>query len=120
MQRALKQYRTPSAGRSIGQLCTSFIPYVGGLVVMGALAQVSYLLSLLLALPTAGFLIRVFIIFHDAGHGSLFRRSRWNRVIGYLAGFSRSRRFGTGPMNMPGTTPPPATSTAATSATCGP
>ena len=87
LQRALKQYRTPSAGRSIGQLCTSFIPYLGGLIAMGALAQVSYLLSLLLALPTAGFLIRVFIIFHDAGHGSLFRRSRWNRIIGYLAGF---------------------------------
>jgi omega-6 fatty acid desaturase (delta-12 desaturase) len=53
---------------------------------MGAIAQVSYLLCLLLALPTAGFLIRVFIIFHDAGHGAFFRRSRWNRVIGYLAG----------------------------------
>ena len=87
LQRALKQYRTPSTGRSIGQLFTSFIPYIGGLIVMGALAQVSYLLSLLLALPTAGFLIRVFIVFHDAGHGSLFRRSRWNRVIGYVAGF---------------------------------
>ena len=54
---------------------------------MGALAQVSYLLCLLLAVPTAGFLIRVFIVFHDAGHGALFRRSRWNRVIGYFAGF---------------------------------
>jgi omega-6 fatty acid desaturase (delta-12 desaturase) len=63
IQRALKQYRTPSKGRTIGQLCTSFIPYVGGLILMGALAQVSYLLSLLLALPTAGFLIRVFIVF---------------------------------------------------------
>ena len=87
LQRELKQYRTSSAGRSIGQIVTSFIPYVGGLIAMGAIAQVSYLLSLLLALPTAGFLIRVFIIFHDAGHGSFFRRSRWNRVIGYVAGF---------------------------------
>ena len=87
LQRALKQYRTPSTARSIGEICTSFIPYVGGLIVMGALAQVSYLLSLLLALPTAGFLIRVFIIFHDTGHGSFFRHSRWNCVIGYLAGF---------------------------------
>ena len=87
LQRELKQYRTPSAGRSIGQIVTSFIPYAGGLIAMGAIAQVSYLLSLLVALPTAGFLIRVFIIFHDAGHGSFFRRSRWNRLIGYIAGF---------------------------------
>ena len=87
LQRKLRRYRAPSVPRSIGQLVTSFIPYLVGLFAMGAIAQVSYLLSLLLALPTAGFLIRVFIIFHDCGHGSFFRRSRWNRAIGYLAGF---------------------------------
>ena len=86
LQRQLRQYRDPSLTRSVGQIVTSFAPYLVGLVAMGAIAQVSYLLSLLLALPTAGFLIRVFIIFHDAGHGSFFRRSRWNRALGYLAG----------------------------------
>ena len=53
---------------------------------MGAVSQVSYWLALLLALPTAGFMIRVFILFHDAGHGSLFRDARWNRFVGYLTG----------------------------------
>ena len=86
LQKVLRQYRQPSVPRSVGQLVTSVVPYVVGLLAMGAIAQVSYLLSLLLALPTAGFLIRVFIVFHDAGHGSFFRRSRWNRAVGYLAG----------------------------------
>ena len=86
LQKVLLQYRKPSVPRSLGQLVTSVVPYVVGLLAMGAIAQVSYLLSLLLALPTAGFLIRVFIVFHDAGHGSFFRRSRWNRAVGYLAG----------------------------------
>ena len=86
LQRELRRYRAPSVPRSVGQIVTSFIPYLVGLFAMGAIAQVSYLLSLLLALPTAGFLIRVFIIFHDAGHGSFFRRSRWNRALGYVAG----------------------------------
>ena len=86
LQRELRRYRAPSVPRSVGQVVTSFIPYLVGLFAMGAIAQVSYLLSLLLALPTAGFLIRVFIIFHDTGHGSFFRRSRWNRVLGYVAG----------------------------------
>ena len=72
--------------RSLCQLGTSFVPYVVGLIAMGVLSQVSYLLALLLALPTAGFLIRVFIVFHDAGHGAFFRGSRWNRIVGYIAG----------------------------------
>jgi len=86
VQSALRRYRQPSLARSLGQLLTSVVPYVAGLLAMGAIAQGSYLLSLLLALPTAGFLIRIFIIFHDAGHGSFFRRSRWNRAVGYFAG----------------------------------
>ena len=86
LQSELRQFRQSSVPKSVCQLVTSFVPYVVGLITMGAVAQVSYLLSLLLVLPTAGFLIRVFIVFHDAGHGSFFRHSRWNRAIGYLAG----------------------------------
>ena len=80
LQSALRQYRQPSVARGIGQLATSVVPYVAGVLAMGVIAQVSYPLSLLLALPTAGFLIRIFIIFHDAGHGSFLPASRWNRA----------------------------------------
>ncbi len=86
VQRALRRYRQPSLARSLGQLATSVVPYVAGILAMGAISQASYLLSMLLALPTAGFLIRIFIIFHDAGHGSFFRTSRWNRAVGYFTG----------------------------------
>ena len=34
----------------------------------------------------AAFLVRVFIIFHDCGHGSFFRSRRANDVIGFIAG----------------------------------
>ena len=37
--------------------------------------DVSYLLTLALAVPAAGFLVRVYILFHDCTHGSFFRRS---------------------------------------------
>ena len=40
------------------------------MLLLQAIAHVSYLLSLLLTLPTAAFLIRVLIIFHEAGQGS--------------------------------------------------
>ena len=38
--------------------------------------EISYWLTLLLAVPAAGFLMRIFIIFHDCGHGSFFKSTR--------------------------------------------
>jgi omega-6 fatty acid desaturase (delta-12 desaturase) len=46
----------------------------------------SYWLTLLLAVPAAGFLIRIFIIFHDCGHGSYFKSRKLNTFFGYLTG----------------------------------
>jgi omega-6 fatty acid desaturase (delta-12 desaturase) len=48
--------------------------------------KVSYLLTLLLVVFAAGFLIRTFIIFHDCGHGSFFRSKRLNTVVGIITG----------------------------------
>lgn len=48
--------------------------------------EVSYWLTLLLAIPAAGFAIRLFIIFHDAGHGSFFKSKVANDWIGRITG----------------------------------
>src|SRR5207253_3166778 len=42
----------------------------------------SYWLTLLLAVPTAGFLVRLFIIQHDCGHHSFFRSHWANDALG--------------------------------------
>jgi omega-6 fatty acid desaturase (delta-12 desaturase) len=47
---------------------------------------VSYWLILPLALLAAGFLVRIFIIFHDCGHGSFFKSKRANNAVGVAAG----------------------------------
>jgi omega-6 fatty acid desaturase (delta-12 desaturase) len=44
--------------------------------------QVSYLLVLALAVPTAGFLLRTYILFHDCTHGSFLRGRRANAYLG--------------------------------------
>jgi omega-6 fatty acid desaturase (delta-12 desaturase) len=44
--------------------------------------QVSYLLVLALAVPTAGFLVRTYILFHDCAHGSLLPGRRANTYLG--------------------------------------
>jgi omega-6 fatty acid desaturase (delta-12 desaturase) len=48
--------------------------------------RTSYLLTIALAIPAAGFLVRIFIIFHDCGHGSFFTSRRANNILGFIAG----------------------------------
>jgi omega-6 fatty acid desaturase (delta-12 desaturase) len=44
--------------------------------------DLSYWITLLLALPAAGFVVRIFIIQHDCGHGSFFKSRRANDTWG--------------------------------------
>jgi omega-6 fatty acid desaturase (delta-12 desaturase) len=45
---------------------------------------ISYWITLGLAFPAAGFLVRSFIIFHDCGHRSFFRSRRANRILAFF------------------------------------
>jgi omega-6 fatty acid desaturase (delta-12 desaturase) len=46
----------------------------------------SWPLTLALACLAALFLVRVFIIFHDCGHGSYFRSKKANDLVGFISG----------------------------------
>jgi len=48
--------------------------------------KISYLLTLFLAVFAAGFMVRIFIIFHDCGHGSFFKSKRLNEITGIITG----------------------------------
>lgn len=80
---AVAPFERPSLPRSLGQITNSILPYVGLWVAMVLSLRVSYWLTLALALPAAGFLMRSFIIVHDCGHGSFFRSRRANRWTGF-------------------------------------
>jgi len=45
-----------------------------------------YWIGLLLAIPAAGFLVRLFMIQHDCGHGSFFRHRLANDWVGRSIG----------------------------------
>jgi omega-6 fatty acid desaturase (delta-12 desaturase) len=49
---------------------------------MYALVHVSWVFVLLLAVPTAGFMLRTFIVFHDCTHGSFIANRRLNKLVG--------------------------------------
>jgi acyl-lipid omega-6 desaturase (Delta-12 desaturase) len=82
----LAPYAEPHMGRSLRELATSVLPYLGLSVVMYECLSISYLLVLAIAIPTAGFLVRTFILFHDCTHGSLLRSKRANAWLGTVLG----------------------------------
>jgi omega-6 fatty acid desaturase (delta-12 desaturase) len=49
-------------------------------------AGLPHWIPLLLVVPAALFLVRVFIIFHDCTHGSFLPSNRANRIVGFLTG----------------------------------
>ena len=83
----LMRYREPNGARSLLELGITF----GPLVLLWALMWAFYYLgfwwlSLLLAVPAAGFLVRLFMIQHDCGHGAFFRHRLANDWIGRALG----------------------------------
>lgn len=83
---AVAAHQTPTIPRSAWQLVNSVLPYLALCGLMVRSLDVSYALTLLLAVPAAGFLVRIFIIFHDCGHGSFFRSRRANHFWGVVTG----------------------------------
>lgn len=76
----------PDLKQSLWQVINTLIPYFMCWVAMVYSLQVSYWLTLLLAIPAAGFMVRTFIIFHDCGHGSFFKSKRANDILGIVTG----------------------------------
>jgi omega-6 fatty acid desaturase (delta-12 desaturase) len=79
-------YREPSHRRSLFELIVSLGPLILLWLLMLASLKFSYWLTLLLAIPAAAFLVRVFMIQHDCGHGSFFRRQTANNWLGRALG----------------------------------
>ena len=86
LQEQVAPYQRPVLHRSLWQLLTTFPPYLLLCYAMFESLSISYWLTLALALPATGFLVRIFIIQHDCGHGSFFKSRRANDLIGFIAG----------------------------------
>jgi acyl-lipid omega-6 desaturase (Delta-12 desaturase) len=80
------RYEQPALRRSLWQLINTLLPYVALWYLMYLSLGVSYWLTGTLSLLAAGFLVRVFIIFHDCGHGSFFKSRKANDIVGFITG----------------------------------
>jgi omega-6 fatty acid desaturase (delta-12 desaturase) len=82
----LAPYARPRLGRSLVDIATSVVPYLVLSVVIYKTIGHSVLIALALAIPTSGFLVRTFVVFHDCTHGSLLPSKRANAYMGAFLG----------------------------------
>jgi omega-6 fatty acid desaturase (delta-12 desaturase) len=82
----LQRYRHPDAARSVFEVFVSLVPYVALWAAAWAALSVSYWLTLLITIPAAFFLVRLFLIQHDCGHGALFKKKFTNDWVGRAMG----------------------------------
>lgn len=84
----LTAYRQPSTARSIAEIIITVVPFAACWVLAAMSALNGWWPGLIFTIPAAGFLVRLFILQHDCGHGALFARRAANdwtgRVIGIL------------------------------------
>ena len=82
----IAKYQQSDLKKSLLQITDTFVPYFILLAAMYFSMEYSYWITLLLAVPTAGFQVRTFIIFHDCTHGSFFKSQTANDIVGTLCG----------------------------------
>ena len=82
----LAAYKSPDDRQAIFEIAVTVVPFVGLWVLMWLLAAYHPWLPLLLAVPAAAFLVRLFMIQHDCGHNAFFSSRRANDWTGRILG----------------------------------
>ncbi len=85
-KKIVAKYTQPSTPRAVWQMVNTFGPYLFLWCLMYWCLSVSWWLLVPLSVLAAGFLVRIFIIFHDCGHGSYFRSRTANNLVGFITG----------------------------------
>jgi omega-6 fatty acid desaturase (delta-12 desaturase) len=90
----LAPYRKPRLAQSLVELVCTLGPFVALWVAMWMALEAGYWLSLLLAIPTAAFLVRLFMIQHDCSHDAFFGNRAANTWAGRMIGVLTLTPFG--------------------------
>ncbi|GAA4022345.1 fatty acid desaturase [Sphingomonas swuensis] len=84
--RQVAAFREPRTGRSLFELAVTVLPFALLWAAMWASLSEGYWIGLLLTIPAGGFLLRMFLIQHDCGHGAFFSRQWGNDWLGRFLG----------------------------------
>ncbi|MDQ0414295.1 omega-6 fatty acid desaturase (delta-12 desaturase) [Mesobacillus stamsii] len=86
LRKQVAPYENSNTKTSILQIVNTVIPFLALWYFAYQSLTISYGLTLLLAAAAAGFMVRIFIIFHDCTHHSFFKNRTANKVVGTIAG----------------------------------
>jgi omega-6 fatty acid desaturase (delta-12 desaturase) len=82
----LSAYRHPCTYRSSFEIAATIVPFVGMWALAWWVLAYSTLLAVVIASMNSLFLVRLFCIQHDCGHGTLFKNKSTNDCIGRILG----------------------------------
>lgn len=82
----VSQFRQPRPARSLFELAITAGPFIALWLLIWMALDRGYVLGLLLTIPAGAFLLRLFLIQHDCGHGAFFRRQSSNDWVGRVIG----------------------------------
>ncbi|MFU8881429.1 MAG: fatty acid desaturase [Rhodobacterales bacterium] len=80
--RVLARYREPDPARSAFELSISVLPFIGIWALALWALSFSYVLAFVLGVANAAFVLRLFLIQHDCGHGAFFADKRIGDWVG--------------------------------------
>ncbi|MBD1223542.1 fatty acid desaturase [Virgibacillus halodenitrificans] len=86
LRKSVASFANSDMKASIMQLINTILPFFLLWFLAYQSLSLSIWLSVALSVIAAGFVIRIFIIFHDCTHGSFFKSSKANRVVGTITG----------------------------------
>jgi len=82
--KSFSRYTQTDKSKAIIQIINSFGPFIGIWILMFYAFDYSYLITFLLGIVNAFFLVRIFIIQHDCGHRTFLENSKARAIIGYI------------------------------------
>ena len=85
-KKIVSPHTKPSAVKATWQVINSLGSYIALWIAMYFTLSISYWLTFAIALFAGAILVRVFIIFHDCGHGSFYKSRRAGNIIGFISG----------------------------------
>ncbi|WP_068674011.1 fatty acid desaturase [Oceanobacillus sp. Castelsardo] len=86
LRKSVAPFATSDTKISIIQIINSFVPFFLLWFLAYQSLSISFWLSLPLSIVAAGFVVRIFIIFHDCTHMSFFKSGKANRILGTITG----------------------------------
>ena len=86
LKKQVAPYEKANTRDSVRQIINTLVPFLALWFLAYQSLSISYWLVLPFAIVAAGFLTRIFIIFHDCCHYSFFKNRRANKILGTITG----------------------------------